>query len=58
VKSRLEKFLKSVSNIAMNVVTGYSDNVLKKYKNYFYIEPVIYAGIAELILKAEVVISY
>lgn len=53
-----KKGAKVYANTAMNVVTGYSDKVLKKYKNYSYIEPVTYAGIVEHISKADVVISY
>lgn len=49
---------KVFANTAMNVVTGYSDKVQKKFNNYEFIKPVTYTGIAKLFSEAGLVISY
>lgn len=49
---------KVYANTAMNVVTGASDHVMKGYEAYPFIDPITYAGVAELFAQADVVYSY
>lgn len=49
---------KVYANTAMNVVTGFSDKVLKPYPGYEFIRPLSYAGVAELFGNAEITVVY